>query len=714
MTEVARLQYRLEASTARFERSIKRAERQMNRSARGMERRVTSLDSRMAKFGSRFGIALPAKAAASAAAIAGIGIAIRGVVKAGDQVTKVEGRFKALTGSAERADKLLQGVFGTIQKTGGAFDATAGAVSRFRIAADAIEATDEEVLRLNESVQKLGVIGGSSAQEISSGAVQLGQALASGRLQGDELRSIMENLPLVAKALADGLGVSVGELRKMGSEGRLVSKEVFGAILSQTEEIDRKFEDIPSTVERASGRLKGALTQVLAGINENVGASRTWAGVLDGITAQLKAAGESQRELAAAAAPVTIPESEGSITGAQAQMMNAARRQGRAIGPDGKPTSTGLDFMDPRSGPAEGGVYRGNADFDEGEIAAAAARRLNARLSSGERYPPAPPTPYLEALPGARGEPVTSSPAPLSRPSRSSGGGGSGRSAAIEAEISAYDQLTESIMERMRASEQELSVIGKSAFASDRARAGFEAERLERRLLEAAQKDGITVTSEVQAQIDETVGKYRRLEMAIIDTAAAHDRQAEAIRRTSEASEKAKRDLAQISDRLIGAVQSADSFSSALLNVGLQLLNLGVQGALGQGPAASLFATAGGQGVLGQGPPAGPSPPQISGLYAKGGVFSAPTTFPMAGGSIGMLGEAGPEAIMPLKRGRGGRLGVEAGGGGGGSRAPVFNIDARGATDPAATAAQLRRAMQETIKQVPSIIEARERSKGRR
>ena len=73
------------------------------------------------------------------------------------------------------------------------------------------------------------------------GAIQLGQALASGRLGGDELKSILEGLPLVAEKIAKGLGVSTGELKKMGAEGLLTADKVFGALLSGTEKIQADF-----------------------------------------------------------------------------------------------------------------------------------------------------------------------------------------------------------------------------------------------------------------------------------------------------------------------------------------------------------------------------------------------------------------------------------------------------------------------------------------
>lgn len=91
--------------------------------------------------------------------------------------------------------------------------------------------------------------GGASATEQAAGVLQLGQALGSGFLQGDELRSLRENAPLVAKAIADAMGVSIGELKNLGAEGKLTSEVVFRALLNAEDSINSAFA---VTVPRAS------------------------------------------------------------------------------------------------------------------------------------------------------------------------------------------------------------------------------------------------------------------------------------------------------------------------------------------------------------------------------------------------------------------------------------------------------------------------------
>lgn len=83
--------------------------------------------------------------------------------------------------------------------------------------------TQEDTLRLTELLGKAVKVSGGSAQEASAAMLQFGQALGSGKLAGDELRSLMETAPYLMRQLADGIGVPVGSLKKLGEEGKLTA-----------------------------------------------------------------------------------------------------------------------------------------------------------------------------------------------------------------------------------------------------------------------------------------------------------------------------------------------------------------------------------------------------------------------------------------------------------------------------------------------------------
>ncbi|WP_368415294.1 tape measure protein [Falsiroseomonas sp.] len=162
------------------------------------------------------------------------------------------------TGSIERASEVYEALYRNALSTGVAVGESVSAFQRFSIAAREIGATSDQVVRLVGGLQRVAIVSGAPTQEISSATLQLAQALASGVLQGDELRAILEAMPLLAEGLSRELGVSIGELRKLGSEGQLTAERVFPALLRATERLGAEFERAPLSLSRAFGQLTAA------------------------------------------------------------------------------------------------------------------------------------------------------------------------------------------------------------------------------------------------------------------------------------------------------------------------------------------------------------------------------------------------------------------------------------------------------------------------
>jgi tape measure domain-containing protein len=234
----------------------------------------------------------------------------RTIAQAGDQVAMMTVRANLAT------ERLMGGgqSFGEIariaQAVGAPLEATAGLFARIgRSAADAGATSVQEVSRATEIVQKLAIASGATVQEASSGALQLGQALASGRLSGDELRTILETMPSLGQAIAKEFGVGVGQLRDMGAAGELVSDRVFKAILNAGSDADRMFAALPKTVERASTEMSNAWTLFLAQLDRSLGVSK-------GIVSAMEAA----RRVAEGATRMVAP------AGPDAQLANERER----------------------------------------------------------------------------------------------------------------------------------------------------------------------------------------------------------------------------------------------------------------------------------------------------------------------------------------------------------------------------------------------------
>ena len=132
--------------------------------------------------------------------------------------------------------------------------------SRLSLVSAEIGANQAEVLRVTRAVAATFRISGANAQEAAASGTQLAQAIGSGRLAGDELKSVMENNLSLAQAIAAGMGVTVGALKQMGAEGRLTSKEVFAALLSQSDSLAMKSEGMSTTLSSGFATLRTGMT----------------------------------------------------------------------------------------------------------------------------------------------------------------------------------------------------------------------------------------------------------------------------------------------------------------------------------------------------------------------------------------------------------------------------------------------------------------------
>jgi tape measure domain-containing protein len=236
-----------------------------------------ALGNSLGSTGSAF-VSVAGRAGGAAAAIAAVavGAAAAGsaIARAGDQATESLARLQAATGSFGAAEKVYQNLYALSQQTGVAISESANAFARFAIAAREIGATNDQVLALVRTVQQAGIIAGASTAETSATVMQLGQALASGRLQGDELRSVLENMPTMAEALARELGASVGELRKMGEAGKLTADVVMPALIRAGQSLNAEFEKMPPTMGRAFSILGEAMSRFAGDLDRALGLSQ--------------------------------------------------------------------------------------------------------------------------------------------------------------------------------------------------------------------------------------------------------------------------------------------------------------------------------------------------------------------------------------------------------------------------------------------------------
>ncbi|MCW3477367.1 tape measure protein [Limobrevibacterium gyesilva] len=190
--------------------------------------------------------------------------AVVAIPEAGDAYKLISARLEAATGTATLATAVYEKLLLVSRQTGISVQDSAESFTRFAVAAKDVGATSDQVVQLVAGIQKFGIISGLSTTELVNGTRQLAQGLAAGRLQGQDLRATLEDMPQLGAALAAQLGTSIGNLRKMGEEGRLTADTVFPALLRVVQDVDKQFEKMPSNIARSQKAAAAAGEQFLA------------------------------------------------------------------------------------------------------------------------------------------------------------------------------------------------------------------------------------------------------------------------------------------------------------------------------------------------------------------------------------------------------------------------------------------------------------------
>jgi tape measure domain-containing protein len=211
------------------------------------------------------------------------GIGVIKLTQLADDAALIQARLKDVAGSFTAAQKAQEQLYAASQRLAVSYSDLAGSFSKMLPAVKQMGGGANEAVRLAEILAVTARLAGASTEEASASAQQFAQALGSGVLQGDELKSILENNNTLARALADGLGVTVGELRKLGSEGKLTSDKVAQALLGQYDAIEARSSGLPATVGGAWLQVTNAFEQFVAAANDGTGVFSGLSAVMSGL-----------------------------------------------------------------------------------------------------------------------------------------------------------------------------------------------------------------------------------------------------------------------------------------------------------------------------------------------------------------------------------------------------------------------------------------------
>ena len=219
----------------------------------------------------------------SALQVLGIGVAANEMKNYADSWTRMGNKIAAASQSSGVQARSLIELRKGADNARSSLDEYVDLYARIMRNSKGVAKSEQEVADVTNIVSKAFAVGGAAASEQAAGVLQLGQALGSGFLQGDELRSIRENAPVLAQAVADEFGTTIAGLKDLGAEGKLTSDRILKAILNARQQIEAQFNKTSLTIEQSLTLVKNAATQYIGTMDGVTGSSRVVSGTLKAI-----------------------------------------------------------------------------------------------------------------------------------------------------------------------------------------------------------------------------------------------------------------------------------------------------------------------------------------------------------------------------------------------------------------------------------------------
>lgn len=202
---------------------------------------------------------------------------VRQLVEYADTWTLINARVSLVTDTQEEAMAVQQRLYEIAQKSRNTLAATSVLYTRVALNADQLGRSHEELLGVVSAVNSAMLLSGATGVESAQAMRQFAQALGSGRVQGDEFRTMMEAMPMVARAIADEMGVAMGDLYRLSKKGQIDVQTVIDALLKKQEELEKRSQDMPWTVGQAFEFFSNAVTRIIGIVNMAAGASAKFA-----------------------------------------------------------------------------------------------------------------------------------------------------------------------------------------------------------------------------------------------------------------------------------------------------------------------------------------------------------------------------------------------------------------------------------------------------
>lgn len=190
------------------------------------------------------------------------GLSFGGIAKASDENSLRNSRLSMVTKDVEG---LKQKTFNASQQSGADYGAQLDSVAKLKMLTNGLF-NDDEAVKFTSTLDKAFKVAGTSPEEAKSAMFQLNQAMTSGKLQGDEFRSVMENAPILAQKIAESMGVPMSKLKELGSKGKITSDVIKKAVLGSADDIEKKYNQMPITFGKVWQNAQSAGQKAMDGL----------------------------------------------------------------------------------------------------------------------------------------------------------------------------------------------------------------------------------------------------------------------------------------------------------------------------------------------------------------------------------------------------------------------------------------------------------------
>lgn len=581
----------LEARIRDFEKNFQRANRVANDNWRSIERRsrtgARNIEQSMANSTNAmtrqlegFGTAAAGKLKGAFAAIAA-GATLNELRKVADEYTKVMNTLKVAGVKDADLSGTFDKLFASAQRNAAPLDSLATLFGRVSAAQTTLKASTAEVMQVTDITAQALRVSGTSAKEAQGALLQLGQALAGGKIQAEEYNSLLDGMRPLLQAAASGLveaGGDVAKLTALVKDGKVSSEAFFRAILAGAPVLEDQLAGAMTTTEQATQRFQNEMTKAIGEFDRATGASQALAGAIDGLAGSIGGIGTA---------------AAGAVNGVQALIAKVGEL---AKAHAGAQRAAALTYQDERAARVAQAREMGLANAggreklaQERAAADAAASAASRQAVSGFRQSEIDYSNRLTTttLPPARPKGAGSDIKPVSLknyavPGEEGKGGGGGGGSGAEKQ-SRFDRDLESIQRRTEALRLEAQMVGKGREEVERSKIALQLEQ-------AAKRDGLTVTDEMRSKIEQAAQGYAAAKMKVEDLKEAMDGVRDAQKFFAQ----------EVTDGFVDMIVEGKSATEVVQQLGKALLKAALQAMLmGSGPLAGLFGTKGADGAVG-------------------------------------------------------------------------------------------------------------------